>query len=176
MLSDTNLHMKRKNTTGAPVNGADGVTPTEGAWRREPGSGAMSRPSFTGKCRSRSIRRGARRAADRRRPTARDLELARDIMRAVPHRFHLDALAILSRNRALRVAEARKLAMFLVVELTGLHYQRIGQLFHRDHSTIFYARDRVRIRMAAQPLYRRHIETLLASFGQGSNPTRASAT
>ncbi|SRR5712692_1381668 len=51
-------------------------------------------------------------------------------------------------QRAQHVAFVRQIAMYLLRECTALSFLDIGDLFHRDHSTVIYGYNQIARRMA----------------------------
>lgn len=75
-----------------------------------------------------------------------DLPAARPfvrILKTVADHYKVDAdMLIAPRDehyRSRRLNEPRRVAMFLIRELTAASYPEIGRFFHRDHTTVIYA-------------------------------------
>ena len=63
------------------------------------------------------------------------------IIRAVAKYFELDYEDIIGKDRSQKMVEPRKIAMYMVRNMTGESYPKMGKVFNRDHTTIKYAVD-----------------------------------
>lgn len=63
-----------------------------------------------------------------------------DILSACCSYYMVDPFEVISKQRLSRtVTDARRTAMYLIRQETGMSYPRMGQLFMRDHSTVIVA-------------------------------------
>jgi chromosomal replication initiator protein len=66
-------------------------------------------------------------------------------------------------RRDQRLAAPRQIAMYLATELTDCSLPQIARDFHKkDHTTVMYARDKVKNQMAVDEVYRNRVRSLLA--------------
>ena len=63
------------------------------------------------------------------------------IIKAVAKYFEIEADAILSKDRSSKISEPRKIAMYMVREMTHESFPKMGKIFDRDHTTIKHAVD-----------------------------------
>lgn len=79
--------------------------------------------------------------------------------------FNVDPDEIRSPKRNSQVSSARKVAIYVIQEITGLPYETIGQEFSgRDHSTVVYAIKNVKENMAKDSNFRSVIEDLIKNI------------
>ncbi len=69
---------------------------------------------------------------------------ASSIMTQTAHYFSLTLDDLRGPNRSANVALARQIAMYLCRDLTELSLPKIGDLFHRDHTTVLHAYNKIR--------------------------------
>lgn len=63
------------------------------------------------------------------------------IIKAVAKYFEIDASDILGKDRSSKVSEPRKIAMYMVRDMTHESFPKIGKVFGKDHTTVKYAVD-----------------------------------
>lgn len=79
--------------------------------------------------------------------------------------YNVDPDEIRSPKRNSPVSSARKVAIYVIQEITGLPYETIGQEFSgRDHSTVVYAIKNVKVMMAKDSNFRSVIEDLIKNI------------
>ena len=79
--------------------------------------------------------------------------------------YNVDPDEIRSPKRNSPVSSARKVAIYVIQEITGLPYEAIGQEFSgRDHSTVVYAIKNVKEMMAKDSNFRSVIEDLIKNI------------
>ena len=79
--------------------------------------------------------------------------------------YNVDPDEIRSPKRNSPVSSARKVAIYVIQEITGLPYETIGQEFSgRDHSTVVYAIKNVKDMMAKDSNFRSVIEDLIKNI------------
>lgn len=79
--------------------------------------------------------------------------------------YNVDPDEIRSPKRNSPVSSARKVAIYVIQEITGLPYETIGQEFSgRDHSTVVYAIKNVKEMMAKDSSFRSVIEDLIKNI------------
>lgn len=79
--------------------------------------------------------------------------------------YNVDPDEIRSPKRNSPVSSARKVAIYVIQEITGLPYETIGQEFTgRDHSTVVYAIKNVKEMMAKDSNFRSVIEDLIKNI------------
>lgn len=79
--------------------------------------------------------------------------------------YNVDPDEIRSPKRNASVSSARKVAIYVIQEITGLPYETIGQKFSgRDHSTVVYAIKNVKEMMAKDSSFRSVVEDLIKNI------------
>jgi chromosomal replication initiator protein len=78
----------------------------------------------------------------------------------VCNRMNVTLREMKSPSRRTHLAFARQFAMFLAHEVTGLSYPRIGDFFHRDHSTVIHACKLMASRAAASEPFAAQVAAL----------------
>ncbi len=63
------------------------------------------------------------------------------IIRAVAKYFELEYEDIIGKDRSQKMVEPRKVAMYMVRNMTNESYPKMGKIFNRDHTTIKYSVD-----------------------------------
>jgi chromosomal replication initiator protein len=71
------------------------------------------------------------------------MALVADVKRAVARRYKLPLAELTGDSRRAEVARPRQIAMTLSCVLTRHTQKRVGQFFHRDHTTVLHARRQV---------------------------------
>tara|TARA_R100000781_G_scaffold109216_1_gene74094 strand:+ start:7371 stop:7814 length:444 start_codon:yes stop_codon:yes gene_type:complete len=71
-------------------------------------------------------------------------EFVTTIISLVSNQTGLSLEELLERNRKRRFVFARQLNMFFLARHTPYSLAEIGSVFHRDHSTVIYARDTIK--------------------------------
>jgi len=82
------------------------------------------------------------------------------IQSAVSEEFQISRQALMSRSRLEFLSWPRQIAMVLTRQMIGLSLDKVGELFSRDHRTVFCAEQRVRARCETEPSTRQRIERL----------------
>ena len=73
---------------------------------------------------------------------------------------------IRGQNRSAQISTARQIAIYVVHKITGISYTSIGQEFGgRDHSTIVYAINKVKMILKKDSQYRATVEDLIKNIG-----------
>ena len=79
--------------------------------------------------------------------------------------YNIDPDEMRSQRRTANISQARKVAIFVIQEVTGLPYETIGQEFNgRDHSTIVYAIKSVREEMERNSGFRSVVEDIIKNI------------
>lgn len=84
----------------------------------------------------------------------------RQILAFVAKYFQTTESDLRSAARQRSIAEPRQLVMFLCKELTTMSFPDIGTLLNRDHSTVMHGYQKIRDRLAKDPVYRSNIDAL----------------
>ncbi|MBR5543487.1 MAG: chromosomal replication initiator protein DnaA [Oscillospiraceae bacterium] len=63
------------------------------------------------------------------------------IIKAVAKYFELEYEDIIGKDRSAKMVEPRKIAMYMVRNMTNESYPKMGKIFNRDHTTIKYSVD-----------------------------------
>ena len=82
------------------------------------------------------------------------------IIAACAKAFDTTSEEILHRNRRPKPSVARQVAMYLVREITGLPFARIGTAFQRGHSTVLSAHRRVVSLISGDPQFAERVNAI----------------
>lgn len=75
--------------------------------------------------------------------------------------YNIDPDEMRSQRRTANISQARKVAIYIIQEVTGLPYEAIGQEFNgRDHSTVVYAIKSVKEEMERDSSFRSIVEDI----------------
>ncbi len=85
---------------------------------------------------------------------------ATEVVAAVAAFYDQSEEDLLGQGREQELALVRQIAMSLVLQEAGLSLAQAGELFGRDKATIAYARDKVKVVTAEDPLFRRQVAAL----------------
>jgi chromosomal replication initiation ATPase DnaA len=85
---------------------------------------------------------------------------ANEIILTVAKEFKIETKLLLSRQRTQDVAFPRQVAMSLIRDLIGLPLKNIGDIFKRNHGTIFYACKTVKNVCETEPKMHDRIESI----------------
>lgn len=85
---------------------------------------------------------------------------ASEILTLVTRAYHLEHFDLTGPLRTAHIASARQIACYLLRRLTGYSYPMIGEILHRDHSTIIHAYNVVAKQMAMMPERKRVIDAM----------------
>ncbi len=61
------------------------------------------------------------------------------IIKAVAKYFETDPSLLLGKNNSEKIVMPRQIAMYIVRDMVGLSYPKIGEIFKKDHSTVMHA-------------------------------------
>lgn len=87
------------------------------------------------------------------------------IINEVGRIYNVTSEEMRSQKRAASISAARKVAMYVIQDVTGLPYEAIGQEFNgRDHSTVVYAIKNVKENMESDSSYRSVVEDLIKNI------------
>lgn len=89
-----------------------------------------------------------------------DSMLCRVACDEVTRYYHLYPGSLLSMRRDMQTADARRVAMYVIKELSGKSLGQIGEWFRRDRSTVVSAIDKVGKRMLAEPGFAKELAEL----------------
>lgn len=87
------------------------------------------------------------------------------IQRTVAAAHGITRIDLTSHRRGARLVKPRHMAMYLCAVLTPHSFPNIGRLFHRDHTTVIYARDKIAKLRATDEKLNSEIEALIARLG-----------
>jgi chromosomal replication initiator protein len=74
--------------------------------------------------------------------------------------FSLSTADLLSKSRSRPLTQARHIAMYLMRECTGLSLVKIGELFHRDHTTALHGIKKIEDEMRSKDATLRQVQDL----------------
>lgn len=79
--------------------------------------------------------------------------------------YNIDPDEMRSQRRTANISQARKVAIFVIQDVTGLPYETIGQEFNgRDHSTVVYAIKSVKEEMERDSSFRSIVEDIIKNI------------
>lgn len=79
--------------------------------------------------------------------------------------YNIDPEEMRSKRRTANISQARKVAIYVIQDVTGLPYETIGQEFNgRDHSTVVYAIKSVKEEMERDSNFRSVIEDIIKNI------------
>lgn len=79
--------------------------------------------------------------------------------------FNIDPDEMRSQRRTANISQARKVAIYIIQNVTGLPYESIGQEFNgRDHSTVVYAINSVKDEMDRDSSFRSVVEDIIKNI------------
>lgn len=79
--------------------------------------------------------------------------------------YNIDPDEMRSQRRTANISQARKVAIFVIQDVTGLPYETIGQEFNgRDHSTVVYAIKSVKEEMERDSSFRSVVEDIIKNI------------
>lgn len=82
------------------------------------------------------------------------------ISEVVCKKYQVDVQRLVSPGREQAVVVPRQLAFHLIRVITNIPFERIGEVFGRDHGTIMHACRSIADRSSTQPDFRKHVMTL----------------
>jgi signal transduction histidine kinase len=82
------------------------------------------------------------------------------IVREVCSQFRLTREELFSKSRVARIAFGRMLAMYLCRLATKASLARIGDVFHRDHTTVLYAIRHIESTMMHRPMFQEAVRSI----------------
>jgi chromosomal replication initiator protein len=86
-----------------------------------------------------------------------------EVLDAVAKYYHLQAADLKSPSRAKDVSHARQIAIYIIRELTGSSFPKIGELFGgRKHTTILYAYEKVKDDLENREIIKQQIQEIQA--------------
>lgn len=86
------------------------------------------------------------------------------IKAAVAEKYNLAGKEFKSTCKTEAVQFPRQIAMFLACELTSMSLPEIGEAFNRDHTTVMFARDKIRQLSQTDPYFNEVINNLKAKI------------
>ena len=82
------------------------------------------------------------------------------IQRIVAGHYALTCAELLGPCRLPHIVRARHIAMLLCLEMLGASLPEVGRWFHRDHTSVLHARERMRRRIAIDRAFAVQVEEL----------------
>lgn len=80
------------------------------------------------------------------------------IIKAVAKYFEIDSEDILGKDRSSKMVEPRKIAMYMVRDMTHESFPKMGKVFNRDHTTIKHAVDTLEEQLKTDAALREQIQ------------------
>jgi hypothetical protein len=97
--------------------------------------------------------------------TRAETMLAHTLIASTAQVFAISAPRLYGRQRAYKVADARAAAMYLCRTLTKLTWEELGEIFHRDHTSIIHGARCAKVRMQGDLAYRAKVDAV-ATLGK----------
>ena len=91
------------------------------------------------------------------------------IKKVVAEKFNVDIKDFNSKKKTDAIAFPRQIAMFLACELTDMSLPNIGEVFSRDHTTVMYARDKIRQLLHTDAYFNENINSIITKIKVVSN-------
>ena len=82
----------------------------------------------------------------------------------VAEKFNIEIKDLNSKKKTETITGPRQIAMYLSCELTFLPLQEIGRNFDRDHSTVVYARNKIRKMILTDSFFNENINSIIAKI------------
>jgi chromosomal replication initiator protein len=94
------------------------------------------------------------------------------IKNVVSDKYSMDKRDFTSPRKTGNIALPRQIAMFLACSLTEMSQPEIGAAFHRDHTTVIYARDKIDQMIHTDPYFNEIINQLINRIKAVSNSSQ----
>ena len=85
------------------------------------------------------------------------------IIKAVAKYFEINPEDITGKDRSQKMIEPRKIAMYMVRDMTHLSFPKMGEVFNKDHSTVKYAIDSLEEQLKDDAVLREKIQDVKSS-------------
>jgi len=86
------------------------------------------------------------------------------IIEEVARTYQTDSETVLSKKQSAVVAKCRHISMYIIREVTNLPLEEIGAFFGKDHSTVHYSINKVKILMDQNPKEKATIEDIIKNL------------
>lgn len=86
------------------------------------------------------------------------------IISEVSRSYNVSENDILSNRRSANLVLARKVAMYITREITGLSYKQIGEAFGKDHTTVLYSVQSIEKFLTDKPYEKELIEDIIKNL------------
>jgi len=94
------------------------------------------------------------------------------IKNVVADKYSMDRKDFKSPRKTEAIAFPRQIAMFLACSLTEMSLPEIGDAFNRDHTTVMFARDKIKQLVHTDPYFNEVINQLIAKIKSVSNSSK----
>lgn len=84
------------------------------------------------------------------------------IKKVVAEKYSLDVHDLKSQKRTEAISFPRQIAMYLACELTDLSLPAVGEAFGKDHTTVMYARDKIKQLLLSDPFFGENVNQLIS--------------
>lgn len=91
------------------------------------------------------------------------------IKTVVAEKYNMDKKDFKSPRKTEAIAFPRQIAMFLACDLTEMSLPEIGEAFNRDHTTVMFARDKIKQMVQTDPYFNELINQLITKIKAVSN-------
>ena len=86
------------------------------------------------------------------------------IIEEVARTYQTDSETVLSKKQNAIIAKCRHISMYIIREVTNLPLEEIGAFFGKDHSTVHYSVNKVKILMEKNPKEKETIEDIIKNL------------
>ena len=83
--------------------------------------------------------------------------------------YNIDEELIMSKGKTKNVAEARQIAMFIMMKILHMNYVKISEFIKRDRTTCMHGIEKVENRIENEPSFKIEIENLIKDIANGEN-------
>lgn len=95
------------------------------------------------------------------------------IKTVVSEKYGMDKKDFKSPRKTEAIAFPRQIAMFLACDLTEMSLPEIGDAFNRDHTTVMFARDKIKQLVHTDPYFNEVVNQLIAKIKAVSNSSKS---
>lgn len=76
--------------------------------------------------------------------TSREDVKSDEVIETVCKFYHITKNQLFAKDRRKEIAQARQISMYLISEFIDMPYAAIGKIFNKDHSTVIYAKNKIK--------------------------------
>jgi len=91
----------------------------------------------------------------------------------VAEKYNMDMKDFKSPRKNEAIAFPRQIAMFLACDLTEMSLPEIGAAFNRDHTTVMFARDKIKQLVHTDPYFNEVVNLLISKLKAVNNSSKS---